>query len=203
MGSTGGRRTLDRERAIEQAMREFWRHGYEATSVSRLTQVLGIKPPSLYWAFGDKRGLFDEAVRHYQRTYGAFAARALDEEPNACAAVRRLLHECAVEYTDDTHPAGCLLVTAATTCGPESEDVRQALQELREQAKARLVTKIEIDVAAGELPSGTSPQGLGTYVAAVVQGMSAQARDGAGRETLRQVAELAMTGWPTTGPSGM
>ncbi len=181
-------------------MREFWQHGYEATSVSRLTQVLGIKPPSLYWAFGDKRGLFDEVVRHYQRTHGAFAARALEEEPTAYSAVRRLLHECAVEYTDDTHPAGCLLITAAATCGPESEDVRRALQETREQARARLVAKIDLDVAAGVLPPDTDTSALGTYVAAVVQGMSAQARDGAGTETLRRVAELAMTGWPTSGP---
>jgi AcrR family transcriptional regulator len=43
----------------------FWRHGYEATSVAELTAAMGITPPSLYAAFGDKQGLFLAAVRRY------------------------------------------------------------------------------------------------------------------------------------------
>lgn len=43
-------------------MQAFWEHGYEATTVSDLTRVMGIGAPSLYAAFGDKRALFEEGV---------------------------------------------------------------------------------------------------------------------------------------------
>ena len=40
----------------------FWRHGYEATSVNHLVRAMGVPPPSLYTAFGDKKQLFLEAT---------------------------------------------------------------------------------------------------------------------------------------------
>ncbi len=43
------------------------RHGYEATSIASLTAAMGIRPPSLYAAFGDKRRLFEEVVERYRR----------------------------------------------------------------------------------------------------------------------------------------
>ena len=49
---------FDRDAALQQAMLLFWRHGYEATSVNDLTNAMGITPPSLYTAFGDKKQLF-------------------------------------------------------------------------------------------------------------------------------------------------
>lgn len=57
--------SFDRAVALEQAMLLFWRHGYEATSLSDLTRALGVTPPSIYSAFGNKKALFLEAVGLY------------------------------------------------------------------------------------------------------------------------------------------
>ena len=62
---TGRPLSFDRAAALAVAMRLFWQHGFEATSIAELTQAMGITPPSLYAAFGDKRGLFREAVALY------------------------------------------------------------------------------------------------------------------------------------------
>src|SRR5919197_3165387 len=108
---TGRPRSFNRDEALEGAIAVFWEHGYDATSISLLTSALGIGAPSLYAAFGDKRALFLEALDRYMRTYGAFAARALAEEPNARDAVERLLHQAAGAYTRPEHPRGCLLIS--------------------------------------------------------------------------------------------
>lgn len=190
----GRPRSFDRATALEKALMAFWEHGYEATSVSDLTRIMGIGAPSLYAAFGDKRTLFEEVVRVYTATHGAFVDRALAEEPTARAAVERTLREAAAEYTDPAHPYGCLVVHAATNC--TSPEVEELLRERRNGTIAALASRIRADAAAGRLPAGTDAAALARCTGAVIQGMSQQARDGAGRAELEAVAEIAMAIWP-------
>ncbi|MFI6049477.1 TetR/AcrR family transcriptional regulator [Streptomyces violascens] len=193
----GRPRSFDRDKALEQATMEFWRRGYEVTSVADLTRVMGIGAPSLYAAFGDKRALFEEVLRTYGATYGAFTTRALAEEPTARAAVARLLHEAASEFTDPAHPYGCLVISAAANC--TSECVSATLRDRRNAALAAIESRIAADVAAGRLPTDTDAGTLARLSGAVFQGMSQQARDGATRAELEAVAEAAMMAWPPEG----
>ncbi len=195
------RRAFDRDDALEVALREFWQHGYETTSIASLTRAMGINPPSLYAAFGDKRKLFTEVVQRYAQTHGSYGSRAL-AEPTARAAVETLLRLAASEYADSSHPPGCLVINGATNCTPAAEDVKLELRAIREGTKHALEAKINDDIVAGRLPDGTDAAALATYYAAVVQGMSIQACDGVGREDLEQVAETALRAWPTNSPRG-
>ncbi|MFF7519588.1 TetR/AcrR family transcriptional regulator [Streptomyces pseudovenezuelae] len=192
----GRPRSFDRATALEKAILAFWEHGYEATSVSDLTRVMDIGAPSLYAAFGDKRSLFEEVVKEYGVRYGSFSDRALVEEPTARAAMERMLREAAVAYTAPGHPHGCLVVHAATNCS--TPEVEEALRGRRNANIAAFESRIRADIAAGELPAGTDAATLARYTGAVIQGMSQQARDGASREELEAVAEIAMAIWPRT-----
>ncbi|WP_424642555.1 TetR/AcrR family transcriptional regulator [Embleya sp. AB8] len=195
--STPGRpRGFDREAALDRAVLEFWQHGYEATSVAGLTAAMGIKPPSLYAAFGDKRKLFGEAIHRYGVTYGAVAGEVIAAAPDARSAIERLLYALAESYTEPGHPPGCMVITAAVNCTAAAEEVKAELRALREASKAAMRARIAADVSLGRLPADTDADGLATYYAAVVQGMSAQAVDGVDRETLERVAALAMRSWP-------
>ncbi len=192
----GRPRSFDRETALEKAILAFWEHGYEATSVSDLTHVMDIGAPSLYAAFGDKRSLFEEAVRVYTARYASFADRALAEEPTSRAAVERTLREAAVMYTDPGHPHGCLIAHAAINC--TTPEVADSLRERRNATIAAFESRIKADVAAGELPPGTDAATLARHAGAIIHGMSQQARDGASREELEALAEIAMAIWPRT-----
>ncbi|MCJ0871438.1 TetR/AcrR family transcriptional regulator [Streptomyces sp. AP-93] len=199
-GQRGRPRSFDRDEALDKAMFAFWERGYEATSISDLTASLGISAPSLYAAFGDKRTLFDEVVVVYGGRYADFAAAALAEEPTARAAVGRILREAAEVYTDPAHPPGCMVISAAVNT--TSEEVAQALRVRREANLVACESRIRADVATGELPAGTDSRALARYAGAVLQGMSQQSRDGAGREELEAVAELAMRAWPQGSQQG-
>lgn len=190
----GRPRSFDRETALEKAILAFWEHGYEATSVSDLTRVMGIGAPSLYAAFGDKRSLFEEVVREYGARYGSFAERALAEEPTARGAVERMLREAAAEYTDPGRPHGCLVIHAATNC--TTPDVEESLRARRNANIAAIQSRMGAGIAAGELPAGTDTAALARHTGAIIQGMSQQARDGATKEELEALAALAMTVWP-------
>jgi len=65
---------------------------------------MGINPPSLYAAFGDKEKLFLAAVDRYRCGPGAAAGGLLVEAPTARAAIANLLEAAAAELATDRHP---------------------------------------------------------------------------------------------------
>ncbi len=190
----GRPRSFDREAALSAATRLFWERGYEAASIADLTEAMGIRAPSLYAAFGDKRALFEEVLTAYGRSYGAFMTRALDEEPSIRDGVARMLREAAAEYSAPGRPHGCLVASSAVNCA--TAEVRQRLRDIRAANTADIERRITEAVADGREPASTDPRALARFIGAVVQGMSQQARDGAGRGDLELIAETAMRAWP-------
>ncbi|MFC7549191.1 TetR/AcrR family transcriptional regulator [Plantactinospora sp. GCM10030261] len=205
-GAPRGRpRGFDRDAALAQATRLFWERGYEATSIGELTEALGIRPASLYAAFGDKRSLFREVVETYGRSpLGAFMGAALAEEPTAYGAFARILREAARSYPDPAHPAGCLVISAATNVTRQDDAIQGYLRDRRNANLAAFTDRLRAAQRAGELPADVDPQALAGYFGAVIQGMSQRARDGADAAELAAVAELALDAWPggRRAPSG-
>ncbi|MEY9859514.1 AcrR family transcriptional regulator [Catenulispora sp. GAS73] len=197
-GSRRGRpRGFDREAAVTAATRLFWERGYEATSISDLTEAMGIRSGSLYAAFGDKPALFREALVAYgESPYGAFVKVAFAEEATAFGAVARMLREAARVFPDPVHPAGCMTINAATNVSPANVEVQEMLRDQRNRNIAMMADRLRAGQRAGELPASTDVDALAAYYAAVFQGMSQRARDGASESELSQTAELALAVWP-------
>ena len=85
------------EHALATALRVFWSKGYEGTSLSDLTEAMGITRPSLYAAFGNKESLFRKALDLYEREKLEYVGRALEQPTARCVAE-------AVSYTHLTLP---------------------------------------------------------------------------------------------------
>ena len=187
--------SFDRDNALQQAMLVFWRHGYESTSLNDLTSAMGITPPSLYTAFGDKKQLFLEAVNRYLS--GPITADSIiNEASTARDAAWGLLTASAVGFTGNTTPPGCLLASSTISCSATAADVQSAMAAIRCKIEARLRAKIVSAVKKCELPPQFDATALAAHVMAVIQGMSSLARDGAKREKLMRIAEMAMRAWP-------
>lgn len=183
------------DEALDRALQVFWQHGYEGTSVAELCQAMGINPPSLYAAFGNKEGLFRQVLERYIAERAKFWDDAL-AEPTARAMVERLLRGSADFLTDACNPPGCLLVRGALACSDMAQDVHQELVARRNAAQARLHERLEAAKRAGELPPDADPGDLARYVATVLEGMSVRAAGGAGREELHRVVDMALRAWP-------
>ena len=192
----GRRLSFDRDVALHQAMLLFWRHGYEGTSLNDLTAALGVTPPSIYTAFGDKKRLFLEAVDLYMSGEPG-AWQIIDRAVTARAAAEQLLTAAATGYTGEDTPSGCLLATSAISCSAASAEIQSALAEIRGSIERHLRDRIATDIALGALPSGTDAASLAGLVMAITQGMSTLARDGASRAHILAIAGAAMAAWPT------
>lgn len=192
----GRPRSFDRDEALERAMHVFWRQGYEATSVDDLTAAMGITPPSLYSAFGDKKQLFLEAVTRYQAGPGCFAEKALSEEATAERAMWRLLTEAVRSFSNPDTPKGCMVVLSATNCAAESADVMNALVERRRMAERAVRARIAAGGAAGELSPDADIDALAGLVITTLYGLAIYARDGASSAALHKIVAQAMAAWP-------
>jgi AcrR family transcriptional regulator len=72
----GRPRAYDPQAALKQATDAFWKAGYAGTSLEEISAATGMNKPSLYAAFGDKRGLYLEALDQYWQL--VFAAMRKD-----------------------------------------------------------------------------------------------------------------------------
>ncbi|MCG5243580.1 TetR/AcrR family transcriptional regulator [Azospirillum doebereinerae] len=193
----GRPRAFDREAALAQATRLFWRKGYAATSIAELTEAMGIGSPSLYAAFGSKEALYAEALDHYGRRYEALVWSNFAAAGTARAAVEALLMDSAAALTGSCgsgDPLGCMVTLSAV--GSEGfAELGERVRASRALALKRVEERLDRAVMAGELAASADVHGLARFVLAVQGGLSLQARDGASRADLEAVARTTMAGW--------
>jgi AcrR family transcriptional regulator len=196
----GRPRAFDFEKALDRALDVFWRKGYEGTSMSDLTEAMGINRPSLYAAYGNKEELFRKALDRYAAGPAAFMREALGER-TARAVVERILRGCADMQTNSCHPPGCLVVHGALACGETADPIRQELIARRVAGETALCQRLECAKLDGDLPADADAADLARYVSTIVQGLAVQAAAGATRKELEPVIQMALRAWPKAKPA--
>jgi AcrR family transcriptional regulator len=156
---------------------------------------MGINPPSLYAAFGNKEGLFRRALDRYAETRAQFVHDAL-AKPKVRDAIAALLKGTADFLTEKCNPTGCLLVQGIAGAGEHEECIKDDLCARRAATEQLVRQRLKRAKTEGELPNDADPAALARFVATVTQGMSVQAKAGATRAELRRVAETALRAFP-------
>jgi AcrR family transcriptional regulator len=187
----GRPRTFDTDKALDAALGQFWRHGYEGTSLAMLTEAAGVNVPSLYAAFGNKESLFRKAVERYLQGPASYLPKAC-QEPTARAVVESLFRGAIEMAANRGHADGCLLVQGALVAGAAGETMRAELAGLRAAAEAAVRRRLARARGEGDLPGSADPAALARYLMTVIWGLSVQAAGGATRRQLEEVAEMAV-----------
>jgi len=191
----GRPRTFDTEEALDRALEVFWRKGYEGASICDLTAAMGINPPSLYAAFGNKEALFCQALDRYAETHGEYIREAL-AAPKARDAIEAIFRGAVRALTDKSNPTGCLLVQGISGAGEHAECIRDMLNAKRAAGEKEIRERLKRAKREGELPADADPASLARYVSTVTQGMAVQAAGGASRKELERVVDMALRAWP-------
>lgn len=183
------------EQALAAALGVFWTKGYEGSSLTDLTEAMGITRPSLYAAFGNKEELFRKALDLYEREKLAYINEAL-AAPTARGVAERLLRGALESLTGQCQPRGCLRVISSMTCGSEASSVREDLQARRASSQAAIIARMAAAKAEGDLPPHTDVEGITNYLLAILQGLSVQANSGASKQQLEEVVRTSIAFWP-------
>lgn len=193
--NVGRPRAFDMDTALEKALEVFWRKGYDGTSLSDLTEAMGINKPSLYAAFGNKEQLFLKAIELYESRPCSFFLPAL-EKPTAYQVAEHMLYGAAMNMADQNHPQGCVVVQGALSCSEAAAAVKEALINRRLEGEQKLRDRFERAKTEGDLPAAVDAEVLARYLGTVLQGMAIQANNGASCEQLRQVAQMTLQAFP-------
>ncbi|CAB3754029.1 HTH-type transcriptional repressor ComR [Paraburkholderia solisilvae] len=188
-------RVFDVDTAVETATGLFWRNGYERTSLADLTAAMGITPPSFYFAFGSKEGLFKRVLKHYSDTRLGWAEEAL-QQPTSRGVAECMLYRLADLYTDEAYPPGCLAVNCALPFTDDSASIRREMAQYRAKRRERLRERFQAAKDDGDLPADADADELAHYVMTVGWGLAFAAQSGATRDELYRTVARALQAWP-------
>ncbi|MER2252502.1 TetR/AcrR family transcriptional regulator [Methylorubrum podarium] len=188
----GRPRSFDTDKALDEAMEVFWRHGYDGASLAMLTKAMGIKAPSLYAAFGSKEGLLKAALDRYAERRCEHMRHVL-AGATARDVAERFLSSIAESHTDPANPPGCLLVQGGLACGEGSENIPFELATRRSQTEMDLRERFAQARRDGDLAPEADPAALARFLSTVASGMGVLASSGADRDALREVARVSLS----------
>lgn len=196
-GLRGRPRAFDEDEALENALRVFWKHGFQGAALSELTEAMGLSKPSLYAAFGDKEQLYLRTLERYREQRLAQPARLLAEGVTGRGAVEAYLRAMAKLFADAAQPGGCFIVNGlADSGGPTTPPaVQDALQAALRAAEQQLRQRIERAMRQGELAAGASPARLAALYLSVLCGLAVLAKSGESLPKLQRVIDAAMACW--------
>ena len=188
----GRPRAFDRETALRKALRLFWERGYEPASITELCEVMGIRAPSLYAAFGNKAGLFLEAVDYYEKTYWAEVEARFMAEPDLYRAVADFFSDAAKILLSPETPCGCLVVLAAVNISADEREVIEAIRKCRFAMKSKFAERLRLAIRSGQIAPDTDVPALAGALNTFLEGLSLQARDGLFLSELKAIAVHAV-----------
>ena len=146
---------FDRQDVLNKATSLFWRVGYSAASMQALFNVTGLKPGSVYLAFGNKEGLFKESIDSYAQS----SIDNLMNKLNQQQAVELSICEILLSFIEESSQAdycSCFLIKSQLELDDEMEikqHISKYLLDIENIYAKRLETIYTVDEAAQKATS--------------------------------------------------
>ncbi|MBE9052780.1 TetR/AcrR family transcriptional regulator [Nostocales cyanobacterium LEGE 11386] len=141
----GRPREFDRISALTKAMNVFWSLGFSKTTYAELEYNTGLHRQSLVYAFGNKKSLFNQALKHYAATRVQKVIDILEASSSPLENICTVFAMWAKDAQNDTTP-GCLFVNTSVEIG-QSEP---AIAQIVEDSTQRLIKAFHQAFKAGQ-----------------------------------------------------
>ena len=189
-----GKPQFDERAVIAAAAGVFWRHGYAAASLSDLTAATGLSRSSIYQRFGDKDGLFLEALKaHTERSLRRMNAVQGDSPRGR---LRAMLRAFLPDSAAPERPPGCLIARSCNEAVELSSAGRAAAVAAAGKQREVILGILRGGLSAGELARSADVDALSWYYFGVLHAVLNFPNAGADRSMLDRMIEVAMAAWP-------
>lgn len=126
---------FDKNKAIQLALDVFWEKGYKGTSLTDLTETLGIGKGSFYNTFKSKRGLFELCILVFQENSVNNLKKKLDAEVDVKRGLQNYLKATFEDAVNDQKHRGCFMTNISTELGASDEDIAQMMNDYYDKMK--------------------------------------------------------------------
>lgn len=189
----GRTREFDEERALDAAMQLFWEKGYEATSLSDLTSRMGIQRPSIYSAFGDKKELFEAALRKYTKFHASHIRTKLQDNPSVKESFRTFFEGLVAEEYKESHSRGCFCINTMVELAPHDEKFEILTREHQMYLSVIFQETIERGIQSGELEIGVNAKALAQALIVSLIGLTVMMKSRPERSFVDNTLEVILT----------
>lgn len=123
----GRPKEFEPEETLVQIMNIFWLKGYEGASLQDIEAATGLKKPSLYRTFGDKRAMYLAALKAYNETEATNAEAILSRPGSARARIQRLFRAVIDSAATSKDRRGCFLCNASVDQAPHDPATQKSV----------------------------------------------------------------------------
>jgi len=186
-------REFDESNALEQAMQVFWSQGFEATSMTDLTEAMGLSKSSLYDTFGSKHELFLATIDHYKDNVTAQVRSAAELDAPARHVIASMFGRAVDRMTDGSGQRGCFLNNCSVEVGPHDPQAAERCRAglaVMEESFHRLVIRSQ---GEGGIDAAKDARALARYLTGAINGIMVIGKANPDRDVLDDIAAVAMT----------
>ena len=189
--NAGRPREFKTEQVIEAAMQQFWRAGYEATSMQDLLEVMHLSKSSLYQTFGSKHELFLRSIDFYQQSLVDEIYKSLSNSRTSKAFLKQLLENVIAEAASKKKK-GCLLVNTVNELSHRDKTVSKAVLIAFRNVENVIRLAVEQGKKEGTIKTAVSTETLVDYIINNISGLRTMAKSGADKARLTSIVNIIM-----------
>ncbi|MBY4675042.1 TetR/AcrR family transcriptional regulator [Marinobacterium arenosum] len=167
--------TDTREKLLETAIALIWQSSYASVGVAEICKQAGVTKGSFYHYFTSKAELFYEACQHHwqvkKKELDAIYSPSFTPLQQLENLIRFVIDQQESEAVDENPVSGCPFFTAGAQSGCSELKVRQAAQEMSDNAVTYNVALVRNLKAEGLLNGDPAPQQIGRLLHEFIQGL--------------------------------
>jgi TetR/AcrR family transcriptional repressor of nem operon len=187
-------RSFDEGEVLRIAGNRFWSAGYAATSVEDILSATGLGKGSFYGAFGNKHKLFLRVFDDYcAGLVDAVRSRLDGPDDGAFERLRAQVLAVADATASDVCLRGCLLAKGAAELSEHDPHVVATARRTFEAIEELLTARVAAAQRAGDISPEADPAQLAGLLLAVLRGIEALGKGGGQPDSLRSIAETALS----------
>lgn len=163
------RKEYVREEVLEKAVQLFWRKGYKASSMTDIVRATGLNTASMYKEFGDKDGLFEEALEYYRQYIVAPRFQALAEQQNINGILSFLKN--VMQGAASQEYKGCLIMNHLAQKSSISPETAEIVSKFGAYLESSLEAALRTAQKNGEISASKDPAVLASFLTVCIHGL--------------------------------